>query len=449
MNKRKQSLSSIQIILLGFLGLVLLGSLVLTLPISSANGQPVPYIDALFTATTSVCVTGLVTVSTADTWSVFGQAVILLLIQIGGLGVVTVMGAFMVFLKQKMGMDDKMLISDSFNLSSMDGIVHFVKKVIWFTFLIEGAGALLYMTVFIPEFGTVGIWYGVFHSVSAFCNAGIDLLGNASLCPYVLNPVVNFTTMFLIVSGGLGFVVWFDLWENFQHKTRCGIRFLSLHTKIVLSVTGVLLVGGALVFFLLEYNNPLTIGEYLVGEKLMVSLFQSVTTRTAGFATIPQEHLTGASAFFSLFLMLIGGSPAGTAGGVKTVTVFVLLLTAFAVIRSKRTVDICNRQICTDIAKKALAVFVFSFLVVSASTFLLLIVQGGDLLDILYETVSATATVGLTRNYTGGLNLFGKLIIIFTMYFGRVGPISMAFAFSTNKSMENVVVNPKEDIIVG
>lgn len=447
--KKRKSLSSVQIILLGFLGLVFLGSFLLSLPISSANGQPVSYIDALFTATTSVCVTGLVTVPTAYTWSVFGQVLILLLIQIGGLGVVTVMAAVLISLQKKIGMKNRILISDSFNLSSMEGIVSFVRKVLAVTFVIEGIGALLYMTVFIPEFGLSGIWFGIFHSVSAFCNAGIDLIGAQSFCPYVLHPVVNFTTMFLIISGGLGFVVWFDLFENFRRKNRHGIRFFSLQTKIVLSVTAVLVIGGAVMYFLLERHNPLTIGTYSLGEQVMVSLFQSVTTRTAGFASIPQENLTGASAFFSLILMFIGGSPAGTAGGVKTVTVFVLLMTTMAVIRSKRTVDVFHRQIALEITKKALAVFLFSLMVVLGSTFLLLVVQGGDLLDILYETVSATATVGLTRNYTGSLNTAGKIITILTMYFGRVGPISLAFAFSTNKSRENTVVNPQEDIIVG
>ncbi len=447
--KKRKSLSSVQIILLGFLGLVLLGSILLSLPISSANGTPVPYIDALFTATTSVCVTGLVTVPTAFTWSVFGQVVILVLIQVGGLGVITVMAAFMIGIKRKMGIDDRILISDSFNLSSMDGIVNFVCKVIVLTFTIEGIGAFAYMTVFIPEFGLTGIWYAIFHSVSAFCNAGIDLIGTQSFCPYVVNPVVNFTTMFLIISGGLGFVVWFDIFTNFRHKNRRGIRFLTLHTKIVLSVTAVLLIGGGVIYFLLEQNNPLTIGNFSFGEKAMISAFQSVTTRTAGFATVPQENLTSASAFFSLLLMFVGGSPAGTAGGVKTVTLFVLLATTFSVIRSKRTVDVFHRQIGLEIAKKALAVFLFSLLVVIGSTFLLLIVQGGELLNVLYETVSATATVGLSRNFTGGLNLFGKIIVILTMYFGRVGPISLAFAFSTNKSRENAVVNPQEDMIVG
>lgn len=447
--KRKKALSSVQIILLGFLALVLLGSLLLSLPVSWAKGEAVSYIDALFTATTSVCVTGLVTVPTAFTWSVFGQVVILLLIQIGGLGVVTVMAVFMICIKKKMGIDDKLLISDSFNLSSMNGIVSFVKKVLALTFIIEGIGALLYMTVFIPEFGLKGIWYGVFHSVSAFCNAGIDLLGTGSLCPYVLNPVVNFTTMFLIISGGLGFVVWFEIFSKLCSKNRRGIRFLSLHTKIVLFMTAILVIGGGVLYFLLENGNPFTIGNYSFWEKAMVSLFQSITTRTAGFATIPQENLTGGSAFLSLILMLVGGSPAGTAGGVKTVTVFVLLATTFSVIRSKRTVDVFHRRIGSEIARKALAVFAFSFLVVLGSTLLLLIVQGGDLMDVLYETVSATATVGLTRNYTGSLNLYGKIIIILTMYLGRVGPISLAFAFGTNKSSENSVVNPKEEVIVG
>ncbi len=449
MKKKKIVLSSMQVILLGFFGLILLGSLLLQLPISFQKGQSVAYMDALFTATTSVCVTGLVTVPVAETFSIFGQAVILLLIQVGGLGVITVAAALMISFQKKLGINDRILISDSFNLSSMNGIVSFVKRVIAFTFAIEGLGALLYMTVFIPEYGVTGIWYAVFHSVSAFCNAGIDLIGNQSFYPYVLNPTVNFTTMFLIISGGLGFVVWFDILENLRRKKRSGIRFLTLHSKIVLCVTAVLVIGGGLIFFLLEQNNPLTIGNYSFGEKAMISAFQSVTTRTAGFATVPQENLTGGSAFFSMLLMLIGGSPAGTAGGIKTVTLFVLMMTTLAVIRSKRSVDVFHRQIGLEAVKKAVAVFLFSLLIVILSTFLLLIMQGGDLLDILYETVSATATVGLTRNFTGSLNLFGKLVIIFTMYFGRVGPISLAFAFSTDKSRENTVVNPQEEIIVG
>ncbi len=449
MKKRTKTLSSVQIILLGFLGLILLGSVLLSLPISSASGTSVSYVDALFTSTTSVCVTGLVTLPTAHTWSIFGQVLILLLIQIGGLGVVTVMAAFMLFFRKKMGMDDRILISDSFNLTSMEGIADFVRKVIRTTLVIEGIGALLYMMVFLPEFGIKGIWYAIFHSVSAFCNAGIDLIGDQSFCPYVLNPLINFTTMFLIVSGGLGFVVWFDVLNHLCNRTRRGLHFFSLHTKIVLVVTAGLILGGAVLFFLLERNNPLTIQPYSFWEKAMVSLFQSVTTRTAGFASIPQENLTNASALLSVLLMFVGGSPAGTAGGVKTVTIFVLIITTLAVIRSKRTVDVFHRQLASEIIKKALAVFLFSLLVVLGSTFLLLLVQGGDFMNILYETVSATATVGLTRNVTGSLNTAGKLIIILTMYLGRIGPISLAFAFSTNNSTENKVVNPAEEVMIG
>lgn len=449
MNKTIKHLSSAQVVLIGFLAIILAGSVLLCLPISSADGKVVSYVDALFTATTATCVTGLVTVPTVSTWSIFGQVIILLLIQIGGLGVITIAASIMMMLGKRIGIGNRILIQDSFNLNSLSGIVKFIKKVIIGTLIIEGIGALLYMTVFVPDFGIKGIWISVFNSVSAFCNAGIDIISENSLCDYALNPVINLTTSFLIISGGIGFVVWWDVIEIIKNKKRRHLRFLSLHSKIAISAMAVLIVVGTILFFIFEYNNPLTMQSYSLIEKVEASFFQSVTTRTAGFATIPQENFTNASSIVSLLLMFIGGSPVGTAGGIKTVTFVILLATAASVIKNKRTIDVFNRQISEKSIKKAIAVFATSFSVMTLSTILLSAASNADFLDVLYETVSATATVGLTRNFTASLNTVGKSIIIATMYFGRVGPISLAVAFKMRKSSENIIENPIEEISVG
>lgn len=449
MIKKKKHLSSTQIVLIGFLCVILAGSLLLSLPISSSTGEAVSFVDALFTATTATCVTGLVTLPTAATWSLFGQVVILILIQIGGLGVITIGAGIMIMLHRKIEVDKRILISDSFNMNSLSGVVRFVKKVVLVTFAIELIGALLYMTVFVPKFGFKGVWISLFTSVSAFCNAGIDIIGENSLCDYARNPIINIVTMVLIILGGIGFIVWWDVEKIIKNKKCRHPKYLSLHSKIVLSVTALLIVTGAVLIFAFEYNNPLTIQNYSIGEKLMVSLFQSVTTRTAGFATIAQENLTSPSAFVSMLLMFVGGSPVGTAGGIKTATLFVLIVSTIAVVKNKRTIDVFNRQISTDAVRKSVAVFMMLLSVAIISSLLMLIFAGGELLNVLYETLSATATVGLTRNYTATLNTAGKLIIAATMYLGRVGPISLAFAFSANKKKENIIINPPEEIKIG
>ncbi len=310
--KSRINLSTTQTILLSFLLAIFLGSALLVLPVSSADGIAVPYIDALFTATTSICVTGLVTVPTFSTWSLFGQIVILFLIQIGGLGVVTIMSGLMISLHRRIGIKDRMLIQDAFNLNTLSGMVKFIRKVIAGTLLVEGIGALLYMTVFIPEFGVKGIWISLFNAVSAFCNAGMDVISADSLYAYVHNPVINMVTILLIVFGGIGYIVWWDLVGALKNIRRQRLRCfanLTLHSKIALSVTGILILAGTAAVFVFEYNNPLTMGSFSIFDKLQASLFQSVTTRTAGFATIPQEDLTNASAITSLLLMFIGGSP--------------------------------------------------------------------------------------------------------------------------------------------
>lgn len=444
--------STTQLILLSFLVAILVGSLLLSLPISTKSGEYVPYIDALFTATTATCVTGLVTLPTFSTWSVFGQIVLLVLIQIGGLGIITVLSGIAVAINRKMRLKDSRLISDAFNISSLEGLSKFVKKVIIGTFIIEGLGALLYMTVFVPQFGLRGIWISVFTSVSAFCNAGIDIIAENSLCSYATNPVINTVTSLLIILGGLGYIVWWDLLrviKNFRTQRFKCFRGLTLHSKIVLATTAIFILGGALLIFIFEFSNVKTIGDMSVFDKIQVSLFQSITTRTAGFASIPQENLTDTSAIISLFLMFVGGSPVGTAGGIKTVTVAVLIFTAYAMITNKNEVSVFNRSLSKQVARKAVAVTVMSFSIMFISTVLLSAVTDASALDVLYETVSATATVGLTRNLTPFLNIWGKLIIIGTMYLGRIGPISLAIAFSYSKESSNIIKNPTEDISVG
>lgn len=445
-------LSTTQKIMLSFFLVIMLGSVLLALPISSASGEAVPYIDALFTATTSVCVTGLVTVTTATAWSVFGQIVILVLIQIGGLGVITIMSGILIGLHRRIGLGDRMLMQDAFNLNSLTGLVRFTKKVIIGTFAVEGVGALLYMTVFVPKFGAKGIWISVFNAVSAFCNAGMDIMGDNSLCDYATNPIINGVTSALIILGGIGYIVWWDVVRVAKKIKTQGIRCiqsLTFHSKLAISVTVLLIFVGAAVIFIFEYNNPLTIKDYSLFDKIQISLFQSVTTRTAGFATIDQQNLTNASAMCSILLMFIGGSPVGTAGGVKTVTMAVLLISAFATIRNNGEASVFRRTISKESVNKAVAVVSMSFIILFISTMLLAAVTNADSLDIFYETASATATVGLTRNLTPSLNLWGKLIIIVTMYLGRIGPISLAIAFNTRKEVKNVIKNPIEEIHVG
>ena len=450
--KIQDNLSTTQMIMLSFILAIIVGSVLLALPVSSANGRAVAYIDALFTATTSVCVTGLVTLPTVTTWSLFGQVIILILIQIGGLGIITIVTGLMISLHRRIGLGGRMLIQDAFNLNTLSGLVHFVKRVFLGTFVVEGVGALLYMTVFVPKYGPKGIWISVFNSISAFCNAGIDIISENSLCDYALNPMINIVTSLLIILGGIGYIVWWDVIQALKsirrRKLKC-FAGLTLHSKIALSMSAGLILLGTVAFFVFEYNNPLTIQGYSFADKLQVSFFQSVTTRTAGFATIPQQNLTNASSVVALLLMFIGGSPVGTAGGVKTVTFAVLFMSALATIRNRDEVELFRRRISKQMIGKAVAVVCVSFFIMFVSTVLLAAVTPADIMDVMYETVSATATVGLTRNLTPTLNIYGKIIIIVTMYLGRVGPISLLIAFNTKRKSKVIVKNPVEEISVG
>ena len=422
-----------QIIPISFLAAILVGTLLLLLPFSTAEGETTSLLTALFTATTSVCVTGLVVADTFSHWSLFGHIVILVLIQLGGFGVITVTSMIMLMAKKHFSLADRTLLQDAMNLDTRSGLLGFLRRVVKATFLVEGAGAFLYCFAFIPEFGPVkGIWVSVFTAISAFCNAGIDIIGPDSLIRYNQNPLVMGVTMALIVLGGLGYVVWFDVITKGKANRRPNlfVRRLGEHTKLVLVLTAVLLAAGTLAVYLAEVGNPGTLGPMKAGDKWMNALFQSVTFRTAGFAAVPQQELTPATCAAGYFLMFIGGSPVGTAGGVKTVTVAIVILNAVSYIRGRRDTVIFRRSVSEELIRKSSAIVAVSISAVILLTILLLLTNPVSFTDGLYESVSALATVGLTRGLTPSLNGIGRILIIIGMFLGRIGPISMALFFT-------------------
>ena len=456
MKKKKKELSTTQVIMLGFLALILIGALLLMLPVCSSEGTFTPFLTSLFTATTCVCVTGLVVVDTYAYWSTVGHIVMLILIQCGGLGVVTLSTYILSLLGQKIGLKQRLLLEDALNLDTMSGLIRFIKKVFKGTLLVEGGGALLYMLVFVPEMGPKGIWVSVFNSVSAFCNAGIDIIGAASLTAYVGNPIVNITTMLLIIIGGIGFVVWWDVIKVFRLYKRGELHRkhlwnkLRLHSKVVLSATAGLLMAGFIFVLILEWNNPETLGHLSVPVKLQAAMFQSVTLRTAGFFTIPQKGLYNSTAFLSLILMFIGGSPVGTAGGIKTTTAAVLFVAMWSTIKGKNFTAVFNRKINAATVRKALSVTLISISATILALILMLTFCEGDFMDVSFEVFSAIGTVGLTRNLTAGLNTIGRIIIIVCMYLGRTGPISLVIALNNIKAKSTGLIEyPEESITVG
>lgn len=449
---KKRKLTTTVIIMLGFLAGAMAGTLGLLLPLSIKSGQELSPIDALFVATSSICVTGLSTVNIGATFSAFGQVILLLLIQFGGLGIVTFTTIVLWAFRRRITLSDRMLIQSAYNLDTLSGLVKLTLRILKVTLCLEGIGALGYSLVFIPEYGLKGIWYSIFHAVSAFCNAGIDLLGGNSFCQYQGNVIVNFTTIFLIIVSGLGFPVYWEVLRVTRIRrtshTPANFRKMNLHTKIVLLTTLALVLAGMLLTLLFEYDNPDTLGNMGWPGKLMAALFQSVTLRTAGFATIPQEAFRSSTCLVYLILMFIGGSPAGTAGGVKTVTIVLLLASMFANIRGRTNVCILHRKIADESIRRCVAIVTFSFSVLILLTTALLAVQQSDFLDTLYEMTSAIATVGLSRGLTGSLRPLGKLIVSLTMYLGRIGPITLALAFNSRRPGGNITF-AESKIIIG
>ena len=449
----KRWFTTTQLILLGFLMTIFVGALLLMIPAATAPGEKTDFLTALFTSTTSVCVTGLVVEVTATHWSVLGHIIILCLIQIGGLGIIAVTMGCMLVMRRQIGLRDRLLLGDAFNLSTVSDLVPFLRRVIGGTFFVEGLGAIGYLFVFIPEYGAKGVWYAVFHAISAFCNAGIDLLGPDSLSLYADNVWMNGVTILLIVMGGIGFIVWWDILEVIKRARRASYRMnvvthLKLHTKVVLVTTLILIFGGATLFAMIEWNNPETMGAMCTGDKLMAALFQSVTARTAGFYTISQSGLRGASLLTMLVLMTIGGSPGSTAGGIKTSTAALLVYAAMCTVKGQEEVVAFHQRISPRSVRKAWTVFSVSLLIALVGTALLMQVCDAPLEDALYEVFSAVGTVGISRGLTPHLNEAGRVIIIICMYLGRIGPISMAIAFSRKKP-ENSIRYAEGEITVG
>ena len=445
-------------IALGFLILITIGTLLLMLPISSRSREMTPLVDALFTADTSACVTGLVVYNTLGHWSLFGQVIILGLIQVGGLGVVTMITLVLILLGKRLSLYQVLLMQDSLNIDSLRGIVGVTKRVVRFSLTIEGIGALLYMIRFVPMYGPLkGLWYSIFTAVSAFCNAGIDLTGGDSLCGFRGDIFINLVTIGLIVIAGLGFPVWWDMITFFKRifkekmSVRHAVRRLTSHSKLVLTMTGILVFVGALLIFIFDYHNDASLSKLPLWEKILSAFFQSVTVRTAGFQTIPQADFSHPAQLVSMILMFIGGSPCGTAGGVKTVTVAVIILNIYANIKHRKSPEVFRRSINAAYVQKATTVFMVSSVILFVSIISLCIVMpSADIMDVAYELTSAIGTVGLSRGLTAALTTAGKIIVILTMFAGRIGPISLALAFTVHDDTgRHIRELPEEKITVG
>lgn len=439
-------LSKVQTIALGFFLIIAIGTVLLMLPIASRDGQSAGFLNALFTATSSTCVTGLVVVDTYTNWTLFGQVVIIGLIQIGGLGFITIGVFFSIFLKRKIGLKERNLIQESMNTLQIGGAVKLVKKIVRYTIIFESVGALLLMIRFIPKFGWVkGIWYGIFHSISAFCNAGFDLMGQrepySSLTMYYDDVLVNVVIMALIVIGGIGFIVWDDISTHKWH-----IKKYMLHTKIVLSMTAILILGGALCFYLFERNN-LLLGMDAKGQ-ILSSFFGSVTPRTAGFNTTDTGAYSEATRMLTVILMFIGGSPGSTAGGIKTTTMLVILLYTWSNLRNKRGLNIFGRRLDEDAIKKAASVFSINLILATICATIMCALETVSLSDIMMEVFSAIGTVGISTGITRDITDVSKYILILLMYSGRIGSMSFALSF-TEKKKSNPVQLPVERITIG
>lgn len=455
--KVQKKMAASHVMVTGFAAAILLGGILLSLPVCNADGRWLNFLDALFTSCSAVCVTGLVTIVPASQFSLPGKLILLVLIQFGGFGIIACTMGIFVILRKQITIRSRVMLQEGYNMNTLSGLVALLLYVMKGTFIVEGIGAILYSLQFVPQYGFFrGIWYSVFHAVSAFCNAGIDILGDSSLQVYQTNPLVNAVTVLLIIVSGLGFIVWRDLALTVRRivKRECSVcralECMRLQTKLALMMTLFLIVGGTVGIFCLEYSNPETLGKLTLGQKWMASLFQSVTTRTAGFFTIPQNLFREESKILSCVLMFIGGSPGGTAGGVKTTTIAILLLTCWSVLKGNLDTECFRRRIYPSVIRTGFAVFTVAFLAVIVGTITLTSIEQVPLADALYEVTSAVGTVGLTTGLTPGLAFASKLLIIFLMYIGRIGPVTLAllFAGKIGKKKKRVKL-PGERIMVG
>lgn len=449
--KRRASLrshfSATRLLSLGFIVMILVGTGLLTLPWAASSGKSVGFFDALFTATSAVCVTGLTVVETGTVYSLFGQTVILLLIQAGGLGFVTIMTLISVALGRRVTLRDRMLIQEAMNENNIGGMVRLILWVIKLTFACELAGAALLAVRFISEFGLArGAYYAVFHSVSAFCNAGFDILGEGtSVMRYAQDPLVSLTLCALVIAGGLGFGVINDV----LHARR--FSKMRLHTKLVIVTTGILLFVGMVGTLAAEWNNPETLGGMSIGGKLLAAFFQSVTLRTAGFATLAQGALRPATKFIGVALMFVGAAPASTGGGMKVTTVAILVLLTASIIRGKKDTTVFGRTLSTDVLKRAMAIFMTGLAVLILCTVLLSALHPEiTFVDVLFECVSALCTVGLSAAGTVNYCAAARLALILMMYMGRIGPLTLALAVAMRQQNQSASIKlPEEKVTIG
>ncbi|HHY82397.1 MAG TPA: Trk family potassium uptake protein [Clostridiales bacterium] len=440
-------MSPARVLALSFLLTIILGTALLLLPAASVQGQSMGFMDALFTATSAVCVTGLVVVDTGTQLSLLGQLVILFLVQTGGLGIMTMSTLVFMLLGKRITLRERLLIMEALNLHNLQGVVRLTRRILLITFLIEAAGAFLLALRFIPVFGWgTGIYFSIFHSISAFCNAGFDLMGHySSLTGFTGDVIINFIILGLIVLGSLGFTVIMDLGRHGFH-----IRKWTLHTKIVVFATAALALSGSIFFFLVEYNNPDTMGHLSLGNKILASLFLSAGSKTAGMNTISIGVLTNASKFLMMLLMFIGGSPSSMGGGIKTTTFSVILLMVWSVIKGKEDIVVFKKCIPISIALRALAIALISLLALSVVISVLSLLESAPFMDIMFQAASALGTVGLSVMDIAGMLNISKMILVLSMFMGRVGPLSLTLAFAKKQSLSsNSIHYPEERIMVG
>lgn len=443
MNTLGKMMTPSRVLVLGFAVAILFGALLLTLPQATQDGLGLPFLNAAFTSTSAVCVTGLVVVDTATTFTHFGQWVILFLIQVGGLGFMTFATMFAMILGKRITLKERLLLQEALNQVSVEGVVRLTKSILQISFAIEAIGALILTLRWYPDFGwSKALYYGVFHSISAFNNAGIDLFGNfSSLTAFVGDPVINITIMLLIICGGLGFIVLADL---LAHPKK-----FRLHTKIVLQVSGTLILVGTVVILLMEFANPKTLGPLPLGTKVLAAFFQSVSPRTAGFNTINLAGMYDTTLLSMIVLMFIGASPGSTGGGIKTTTFISIALSVLSTYRSDPHVVLEGRTLPKEVIAKAWAITTSAAFLIFLIISILSHTENSDLLTVLFEVTSAFGTVGLSLGITPNLSDVGKMAIILTMFIGRVGPLTLAFVLSQKKNKQAHIKYPDERIMIG
>ncbi len=444
-----------RIIALGFLLIIIIGTLLLMLPISTTSGEFPGFIIPLFTATSATCVTGLTLVDTHTYWSAFGQIVIITLVQVGGIGFMTLIAFMSFLLRRTIGLRERLIMMQALNLDEMSGVVRLVKHILIGTLIFEGIAAVIMTVRFSLHAGIpTGIYSGIFHSISAFCNAGFDLMGGDkpfwNLVHYPGDIVISITVMVLIIVGGVGFFVWEDVLHAFKRrKIRRIWKNLHLHTKLVLTVSAILIFAGAVFFYISEYNNPKTLGEMDQQTKIMASAFQSISARTAGFAPVEQGDITTLSKSFTIILMFIGGSPGSASGGVKTVSVALVLIAVYSVMRGRNRASVFGRTLAPEQIMRALTLIIVPLILVVVSSLILGLTHDISLIDILFETVSAMSTTGYTVGVSPMLNPWGQFLLVMLMYFGRIGIITISIAMLMSESNKAKTKYPNGRVFLG